>query len=118
MTNTLTVADYVASRPEEQREIATLLLPVIEEVLPGAGAVWHGHPVWSLGARPGQSPVCHIKGFTKYVTFGLWRGQDITDPSGRLEPGARRMAAVKLHTSSDVDVELFAGWLRQACALE
>ncbi len=51
------------------------------------------------------------------MTFGFWRGQELTDPSGRLEPGAQRMAGLKLRTPSDIDPALFADWLSQARAL-
>ncbi|MBP2325092.1 hypothetical protein JOF56_005477 [Kibdelosporangium banguiense] len=113
-----TVSDYVAALPAAQREIASKLLPLINEVLPGTDAVWHGHPVWSLGPTPGKSPVCLIKAYPRHVTFGFWKGQEITDPSGRLEPGAREMASVKLGAIDDIDAELFTDWLRQARAIE
>ncbi|MCM0677679.1 DUF1801 domain-containing protein [Micromonospora phytophila] len=93
-------------------------MPLIETALPGAGAVWHGHPVWSLGPAPGTSPVCYIKSYSAYLTFGFWRGQEVIDPSGRLEAGARAMASVKLRTLADIDTELFTTWLRAARDLE
>ncbi|MEU5946197.1 DUF1801 domain-containing protein [Micromonospora sp. NPDC047465] len=116
---TTTVTDYLAGLDAPLREIGEKLLPVIEAALPGAtGAVWHGHPVWGLGDRPGRRPVCLVKAYAAYVTFGLWRGREIIDPSGRLVPGARQMAAVKLRTLADVDPALFTDWLRQAHDLE
>ncbi|WFB10658.1 DUF1801 domain-containing protein [Streptomyces sp. LX-29] len=118
MAKFATVDAYLASLPTAQREIADALLPLIEEALPGTGAVWHGHPVWSLGGAPGKSPVCYLKGYSAYLTFGFWRGQEVEDASGRLGAGARAMAAVKLRTLADVDAGLFADWLRQARELE
>jgi hypothetical protein len=118
MSKFTTVEEYVASLPEQLRPIAEQVQPIIDAELPGAGAVWHGHATWSLGAAPGQSPVCLLKGYPSYLTFSLWRGQAIKDPSGRLEPGAREMAGVKLRTLDDLDPDLFADWLRQARALE
>lgn len=92
---------------------------LIDSVLPdGSGALWHGHPTWSLGDKPGRTPVCLLKAHTSYVTFGLWRGQDLTDPSGRLIAGARRMASVKLGRADEIDPDLFSAWLRHAVALE
>ena len=114
----MTVHDYVTALPATQREIATRLLALIEEALPGTGALWHGHPVWSLGPTPGKQPVCLVKAYSAHVTFGFWRGQEIDDPSGRLEPGARTMASVKLRDTNDLDDTLFATWLRQAKKLE
>nr|WP_246405381.1 DUF1801 domain-containing protein [Nocardiopsis algeriensis] len=103
--------------PETQREIAGLLLPLVEEALPGTGAVWHGHPVWSLGDRPGMSPVCYLRAHRSHVSFGFWQGQELSDPSGRLDAGARSMAQVRLRSPEDVDAELFADWLSQARGL-
>jgi hypothetical protein len=115
MTKLTTVSDYVDSRPEHQREIAGKLLALIEAALPGAGAMWHGHPVWSLGPAPGKQPVCLIKAYPGHVTFGFWRGQEINDPSSRLSPSTRAMASVKLR---DLDDGLFTTWLQQARKLE
>ncbi|WP_431907492.1 DUF1801 domain-containing protein [Amycolatopsis thermoflava] len=114
----MTVTEYVEKLPATQREIAERLLGLIETALPGTGAVWHGHPVWSLGPAPGKQAVCLVKAYPKHVTFGFWRGQEITDPSGRLQPGARGMASVKLREPAEIDDELFANWLGQAAGLE
>jgi hypothetical protein len=113
-----TVIEYVHSLPENQREIAARLLDLVEDALPGTGALWHGHPVWSLGPAPGKQPVCLVKAYPAHVTFGFWRGQEIHDPSDRLEPGTRGMASVKLRSTNDLDDELFATWLRRARELE
>ncbi|MET8855070.1 DUF1801 domain-containing protein [Streptomyces sp. NPDC004579] len=101
------------------RDIGERARHVIDSVLPdGSGAMWHGHPAWSLGDKPGRTPVCLLKAHTSYVTFGLWRGQDVPDPSGRLVAGARRMASVKLGRADEIDPDLFSAWLRHAVALE
>ncbi|GAA1443865.1 DUF1801 domain-containing protein [Nocardiopsis tropica] len=113
-----TVADYTAALPDGLRATARALVAVVEEALPGAGALWHGHPTWSLGAKPGRSPVCYIKAYSSYVTLGLWRGRALADPSGRLEPGAGEMAQVRLRSPGDVDAALFSDWLSRARALE
>ncbi|MCO1598400.1 DUF1801 domain-containing protein [Micromonospora sp. RHAY321] len=115
----MSIDDYLAGLPGPLRDIGEKLTPIITAALPGAtGAMWHGHPVWSLGDRPGRNPVCLLKAYRSDVTFGLWRGQEITDPSGRLVPGARAMAVVKLRGLADIDPGLFTGWLRAAAALE
>ncbi len=114
-----TVDEYLAALPTRLLEVGEKVRPIIDAGLPDASvAVWHGHPTWSLGDIPGKKPVCLLKAYSTYVSFGLWRGQAITDPSGRLEPGAREMAYVKLGAATDVDAELFSDWLRQARDLE
>lgn len=108
------VPEYIDALSEDQRAVATALVALIEAELPGRGAVWQGHPVWSLGTRPGQQPVCFVKAYPRYVTLGFWRGQAIPDPGGRLEPGSREMASVKLRTIEDVDLGLFTAWVHAA----
>ncbi|MEU8002470.1 DUF1801 domain-containing protein [Catellatospora sp. NPDC049111] len=116
---TTSITDYLTGLDAALREVGEQARPVIDGALPDAGsAMWHGHPVWGLGENPGRRPICLLKAYTSYVTFGLWRGQEITDPSGRLEAGARQMASVKLRSAADIDPVLFADWLRQARALE
>ncbi|MGY0003925.1 DUF1801 domain-containing protein [Micromonospora sp. I033] len=113
------VTTYLTGLDALLRETGENLRSVIEAALPEAtGAMWHGHPVWGLGDRPGKAPVCLVKAYPAHVTFGLWRGQDVADGSGRLVPGARRMSSVKLRTVDEIDPELFTGWLRAAYALE
>ncbi len=119
MAKFTSVDEYIAELPEPMREVAREMKPVIDAALPDAGAaLWHGHPTWSLGDAPGTVPVCLLKGYPAYLTFALWRGQAIVDPSGRLEPGARGMAHVKLRAVADIDRPLFTAWLRAARALE
>lgn len=112
------VEDYLNALPETQRQITDRLLPIIEAALPGSGALYQGHPVWSAGEKPGKSPVCYVKAYSAYVTFGFWNGQTLTDLSGRLDAGGRGMAGVKLRSPADIDADLFTDWLHQARAME
>jgi hypothetical protein len=116
VAKSVTVAEYLAAQPEPLREIGEKILPIIEAVLPEAGAVWHGHPVWSLGAAPGKGAVCLLKAQPSYLTFGLWRGRDLADAEQLDVKGS--MANVKLRTIADVDPDLFTRWLREARELE
>jgi hypothetical protein len=117
MAKFTTIDDYLAAQPEPLRAIGETLVPIIDAVLPEAGALWQGHPVWSLGARPGKNPVCLLKAYTSSVTFGFWKGREIIDSSGRMETTSG-MAHVKLRTAADIDIDLFTGWLTQARKLE
>lgn len=113
------VTDYLAGLDAQLRDVGLEVLPVIEAILPDdAGAIWHGHPVWSLGDKPGKNPVCLLKGHKHHLSFTLWRGQEVSDDSGRLQAGARQMAGVKLRTADDIDRDLFTEWLTQAVSLE
>ncbi|MQY04898.1 DUF1801 domain-containing protein [Actinomadura macrotermitis] len=114
MAKPSTVQEYIEAVPAPLREVAEKARQIIDAALPDAGALWHGHPTWSLGGAPGREPVALLKAYKDYVTFGLWQGQEVDDPSGRLEAGARRMASVRLRGLDDIDPGLFADWLRQA----
>lgn len=117
MAKFTTVDEYLASLAEPLRGVGETMCSVIDTVLPEAGALWHGSPVWSLGSAPGKSPVCLLKAYPSYLTFGLWRGREVSDPSGRMDT-AGGMAHVKLRTAADVDADLFSDWLSQARDLE
>ncbi len=109
-----TVEDYTAALAEPLREVVAKARPILGAALPEATeALYHGAPTWSVG----KNHVCFLKAYTSYVTFALWRGQSVDDPSGRLVAGSREMASVKLASVADVDADLFADWVRQAADL-
>jgi hypothetical protein len=110
-----TIDEYIGALDEGLKEAAAKARRVIDAGLPEAESrLWHGHPVWFMDGEP----VALLKAYSKYVTFGLWKGQQITDPSGKLEAGSRQMASVKLASEQYVDEQLFTDWLRQARELE
>jgi hypothetical protein len=117
MAKFATVEEYLAAQPEPLRAIGEKLVVIIHDVLPGAGALWQGHPVWSLGPAPGKNPVCLLKAYPSYVTFGFWKGRQIVDGSGRMDTTGA-MAHVKLWSMADIDAELFTSWLTQARDVE
>src|ERR671936_2167276 len=115
MAKHATIDQYVEALPGQLREVADATRKVIDANLEGAdSAIKWAHPTWSLG----KQPVCYLKGASKHVTFGFWKGASIDDPSGRLETSGEVMAHAKLRSLDDVDEGLFADWLRQARELE
>ncbi|MEE6263486.1 DUF1801 domain-containing protein [Plantactinospora sonchi] len=85
------VTDYLAGLDDPLRKVGERLRGIVDAALPEAtGAMWHGHPTWSLGGKSGQRPVCLLKAYGSYVTFGLWRGQEVDDgPDGSSPAPAR-----------------------------
>ena len=109
------VDTYIDSLSQVLAPVARNVRRVIDVALPDATvALWHGSPVWSIGDRPGNRPVCLIRAYSSYVTFSLWNGTSIEDQSGRLETSAGDKAHVKLRSEADIDPELVTGWLRDA----
>lgn len=115
-----TIEDYIAAHPAPLNAIIEHLRTLIDDVLPSSAvsSVFHAAPTWSVGPGRGTGLVCYVKAYSKYVTFGFWHGQEVTDASGRLQPGARQMAQVKLTSTADIDRDLFRDWLNQAWSLE
>jgi hypothetical protein len=115
MAKHATVDEYIAALPGDLPAVAEAARRVIDARLEGAeSAIKWAHPTWSLG----KQPVCYLKGASKHVTFGFWRGASIEDASGRLQSSGSVMAHAKLRSLDDVHEELFADWLGQARALE
>jgi len=105
------ISDYNNTFDGPLQEIGSRLATVLDSSLPHAqGTLWHGHPVWKEGA----TPVAGFKTFPKHVTFMIWQGQTIEDPSGLLSPtGSAAMASVKFAAADEIDEALIAGWLAQ-----
>jgi hypothetical protein len=108
-----TVSEFVEAQPDGVRELCAELASVIDGALERAeGAIWHGHPVWLIG----KTPVAGFKPAARFVTFMIWRGQDIDAPLTKT--GSFRMGVVKPASVSDVDRDAYTAWLRAAEALE
>jgi hypothetical protein len=114
------VEEYVTGLADHPlRDIVDKLLPVINAALPEASTgVYHQAPTWSIGDTLGKGNVCYFRAFGKYVTFGFWKGQLLTDPSGRIQAASREMGQVKLTSVDEIDPDLFTNWLLQARDLE
>lgn len=116
MAKILTIDEYIESLPETLEPIGKKLADIMDSGLPGAtGVIWHGHPVWMLG----KTPVAAFKAHASHVTFMIWRGQELTDRSERLEAaGSSTMANLKVRSADDIDEQVFVNWLNQALRLE
>jgi hypothetical protein len=113
------VEEYLADLAEPFRQVGERMRTIIDLALPESPlTLWEGDPTWSLGPEPGQGPICSLRANPLYLVFDLAHGQDIEDPSARLEPGPDRSAQVKLHTMDDVDEVVFDVWLREARNVE
>ncbi|PPK69674.1 DUF1801 domain-containing protein [Actinokineospora auranticolor] len=114
-----TVAEYVANVPTTLRPLTESLVGAIDATFPTPAAMWHGHPVWSLGETPGKTPVCFVKAYTKHVTLGFWKGQSLTDPTELLAgSGSQQMASMKLDETTVLDPPQLRSWVEEARSLE
>ncbi|TFD19281.1 DUF1801 domain-containing protein [Cryobacterium sp. TMS1-13-1] len=111
-----TIAEYVAVPAEPLATVVGLLRDKFDLALPETSTeLWHGHPVW----LDDDLPVAGFKAYPTFVTVLFWRGQAITDDSGKLNAsGSAEMSEYKLKSVDDFDSDLFDVWLQQVRELE
>lgn len=113
MANDRTVDGYIAGLGDWRGEAVALIRGVLREAAPEAKeSIKWAQPVWES-----NGPFAYVKAFPGQVNFGFWRGTDLDDPSGVLTGGGERMRHVKLTAPEQVRPDVFAGWVRQAVAL-
>ncbi|MDJ0349090.1 DUF1801 domain-containing protein [Cryobacterium sp. PH29-G1] len=110
------IDEYVATPTEPLASVVGLLREKFDLGLPETSTeLWHGHPVW----LDDELPVAGFKAYPTFVTVLFWRGQAITDDSGKLNAsGSAEMSEYKLRGVDDFDDALFDGWLQQVRELE
>ncbi|WP_129590420.1 DUF1801 domain-containing protein [Cryobacterium aureum] len=110
------IDEYVAAPAEPLASVVSLLRDTFDLGLPETSTeLWHGHPVW----LDDELPVAGFKAYPTFVTVLFWRGQAITDNSGKLNAsGSAEMSEYKLRGVDDFDSDLFNGWLQQVRELE
>lgn len=110
------IDEYIAELDEPLAAVAITLRDHIDRSLPATeGRIWHGHPVWMVGSKP----VAGFKAYPNHVTFMLWRGQEVPDETGALQPtGAGGMAVVKVSHAAEVHGPALRHWLERAAELE
>jgi hypothetical protein len=108
-----TIDDYVKGLPPPQRKIVSSLVELVREAAPeSAGSIKWAQPVFEQ-----NGPFCYIHSFKNHVTFGFWRGLDITSGKGKMESGGKKMAHMKIRNESEIDNGLFQMWVKEAVHL-
>jgi|1185.fasta_scaffold511961_1 hypothetical protein len=109
----LPVLQWVRSRASAwQAGVIANLIELVSTAVPQAScSIKWGQPVFEL-----NGPVAFIRVAKEHVTFGFWRGAELTDPAGLLEGGAR-MKHVKIGDDEAFDRARVVGFVREAAAL-
>jgi hypothetical protein len=95
-----------------QNEVVMRLLAMARKVAPRAAvSIKWGQPVIEE-----NGPVAFIKVAKAHVTFGFWRGADLTDSKGVLE-GGERMKHAKITSLGALDEKTLSVLLREALVL-
>jgi len=96
-----TVDEYIAALSGWQAQAAAELRRGILAAGGVTEAFKWGHPVYEAGG-----PVALFKAHKAHVTFGLWRGAEMTELDARLEPsGSFRMASIKLQEAGGIGTD-------------
>ncbi len=109
----VTVADYLATLPADQLEIAHRIGDIVTKAAPTVTSTlkW-GQPIWEL-----SGPLAFLRGSKKHVTFGFWRGAEHDDPKGLLEGSGSKMRHMKIENVERLDATAVSEFVRQAAAL-
>ncbi len=93
-------------------EVVKALLALVTRVVPDATvSIKWGQPVFDL-----CGPIAWVKPAKAHVSFGFWRGAELTDHAGVLEGGSR-MRHVKITSPTELDAEVITAFLIEAARL-
>jgi len=107
-----TIDDYISGLPAWQASAAQALRADILAAGEVVEAMKWGHPVFEAGG-----PVCLIKAFPRWITFGFWRGVELKDLDARLGGDNPKMAFIKLSEGEVISADDVARLVRAGVAL-
>ena len=109
----LPVLQWVRSKASSwQAGVIANLIELVSGTVPKVScSIKWDQPVFEL-----NGPLAFIKLGTEHVTFGFWRGAELTDPAGLLE-GRERMRHLKIGADEAFDRSRVVGFVREAAAL-
>lgn len=113
MTGVTSVDEYIASLEEWQAQLAAAL----RQLVLGASPALHERFKWAEPVYEAEGPVCYFKAHARHLTFGFWRGAELTGLAVPLETSGTKMAHVKLRNIADVRVPEFQELVRHAVQL-
>lgn len=108
-----TVDGYLARLGAGPRAIADTLRDIIRAAAPDATeSIKWAQPVYEQ-----DGPFCYLRGGLGHVELGFWRGAELSDPRGLLEPERDRMMRMKLSTVDRLDADAVSDLVLQAVEL-
>jgi len=108
----VSVEAYLEGLPPAHATIGRRLESIAAGETGSPGTIKWGQPVWEAGG-----PVAYLRGASRHVTFGFWRGADLADPDGKLLGDGSRMRHLRIASLGELDEALVRRLLRDAVAL-
>lgn len=107
------VDDWAKKLNGWQADALRVIRALVTRHAPGSTLVmkW-GQPVWEQ-----NGPFAWLKPAAKHVSFGFWRGAEMSDPEGHLEGAGDRMRHLKMTSSEDLKELPIEDFVKQAVAL-
>jgi hypothetical protein len=107
------VAEWVEKKASGwQRAVIERLIRLVKRAAPEATlSIKWAQPVFEH-----HGPMAFIKPAKAHVTFGFWRGAELTDEEGVLE-GGDRVKHVKIASVEALDEKLLSAFVREAATL-
>ena len=108
------VDEYVAGKVSpEQRPLVSSLVTLMAAIVPDAKvSIKWAQPVWES-----NGPMTFLKANKSHVTFGFWRGGELTDRFNLLEGDGDRMKHVKIRQMADINESAIRDYVAQAVML-
>jgi hypothetical protein len=102
--------EYMADQSLKNRSIIRALRKFVKRVAPRLDeSVKWGNGCWLKE----DVPIAYVYSATEYVQFGFFRGSALKDPQKLLEGAGQYVRHIKVRKLSDIDEDVFAGYLRQ-----
>lgn len=109
-----TVEEFIGGLSGWEQETCQALHDFVQESAPDlkASIKW-SRPVYELNGK-----VCYIQAHSNHVSFGLWRGADLSDPQGILEGTGKSMRHVKIEREEEIPRGALSDVLSEAVELD
>lgn len=108
-----TIDTYAEAAADWRADAIRQIDAIVRKAAPKAtGSIKWAQPVYDQ-----NGPFAFLKANKAHVTFGFWRGTELTDPKGLLEGEGHRMKHVKVRDLSEIRKGQFTAWVKEAVEL-
>jgi hypothetical protein len=107
------VERYITRLPLPQRTLARRLARIIWRATPRAAEDYKRSTPWYLH----HGMFCYFRANKYHITFGFSQGVQLADPLRLTEGAGKGMRHVKIREAADIRPRVFAGWIKQAMAI-
>jgi len=96
--------------------VAELIAPVRQLILEAVPDV-EEEIKWGFPCYSKNGLLCFIGAAKTYITFGFYRGDQLSDPEKLLLGEGKRMRHIKIESRNDIRPEIFRSYIEQALRL-